>query len=167
MINITENEDKSGLIISGDEIARAFKKGGVLSAPKNSILLILDEKTEMLSFKSAFNYDTFFTSLIKDTYVNGEQMNRGNAITLFNSISNQLPKGGGGGVIVPGGDGDVYVDCDLEEVNRKLDKIFKQLKEVDCSLDNINGEPICGYLGLDGCALIDEINGEDLEETYP
>lgn len=191
MISITENKDKSGLLIEGDEIARAFHQGGVLSSPKNSVLLIMDENTEMLSFKSAFNYDTFFTCLISDTYIEGVQLTRETAIPLFNKISNRLSQGGGGSgecdcevvsfnpylnwgetttianvngvnidVTMPnkpsggGGSG----DCDLEEVYRKLDKIYDQIKEVDCSLDKINGTEICGYLGMDGCELLDEIN---------
>lgn len=194
MIRITENEDRSGLLIEGDEIARAFHQGGVLSAPKNSILLIMDEKTEMLSFKSAFNYDTFFTALIGDTYIDGIQLNRDNAIPLFNAISNRLPKGGGGG----GGDCEVVAfhptlswsettpiakingviidvtmpsqpsggggDCDLDEVYKRLDKISKYLQDMDCALDKINGEEICGYLPMSGCALLDEINGCVLDE---
>lgn len=194
MINIIENEDKSGLIISGDELARSFHQGGILSAPKNSILMIMDEDTEMLSFKSAFNYDTFFTALLGDTYIDGVQLNRDNAIELFNEISNRLSGGGSTEIEVVafhpylewgetttianinGTDIDVTMpnkpsgggggDCDLEPLEKKLDFIIRQIEEIDCALETINGEPICTYLSMSGCELVNEINGCKTEDCY-
>lgn len=150
MITITEHND--GLLVRGDEISRHYPYDGVLTIPKNSTLLVMDDSSDMVVFKSASNYDTWFTALIGNIYIGETLATKDNIVELFNDISNELPKGEGGG-------DDIIVDCDLEEVNRKLDMINKYLQDMDCALDKINGEEICGYLPMSGCALLDEING--------
>lgn len=151
MIYITEHND--GLLVQGDEISRHYPYEGVLTIPKNSTLLVMDDSSNMVVFKSASNYDTWFTAIIGNIYIGGVLATKENIVELFNDISNELPKSGGGN-----GD-DIYVECDLEEVNKKLDKINKYLQEMDCALDKINGEEICCYLPISGCELLDEING--------
>lgn len=162
MIYITEHND--GLLVQGDEISRHYPYEGVLTIPKNSTLLVMDDSSDMVVFKSASNYDTWFTAIIGNIYIGGVLATKDNIVELFNDISNDIPKRSGG-IVVPGGDGsEIIVDCDLEEVNRKLDKINKYLQDMDCALDKINGEEICGYLPMSGCSLLDEINGCILDE---
>lgn len=59
MIYITDEGDN--IRVEGEEVSRHYPYVGVLTIPKNSVLMIMDEQSDMVVFKSASNYDTWFT----------------------------------------------------------------------------------------------------------
>ena len=86
MIKITSTNDV--IIVEGDELTRHYPNNGTLVIPKNSTLVLLDEKSEMVLFKSASNYDTLFTGILGSISIEDEIVTRENIIEKFNAISN-------------------------------------------------------------------------------
>ena len=86
MIKITSTNDV--IIVEGDELTRHYPNNGTLVIPKNSTLVVLDEKSEMVLFKSASNYDTLFTGILGSISIEDEIVTRENIIEKFNTISN-------------------------------------------------------------------------------
>lgn len=109
MIKITDEKDN--IRVEGEEISRHYPYEGILTIPKNSVLLILDEDSDMVVFKSASNYDTWFTGIIGSIYIEGELVTRDNIVDKFNAVaySAYSSSGGeGGGVTsINGEQGDV------------------------------------------------------------
>lgn len=96
MIYITDNT--TSYKVEGDEISRNYASGGVLTIPKNTTIAILDDISDNITFKSASNYDTWFTATLGYLYIEGELVTRENIITKFNAVANSLQGGGGGGL---------------------------------------------------------------------
>ena len=92
MIKITSTNDV--IIVEGDELTRHYPYNGTLVIPKNSTLVLLDEKSEMVLFKSASNYDTLFTGILGSISIEDELVTRDNIIEKFNAISNVIQGGG-------------------------------------------------------------------------
>ena len=86
MIKITSTNDV--IIVEGDELTRHYPNNGTLVIPKNSTIVVLDEKSEMVLFKSASNYDTLFTGILGSILIEDEIVTRENIIEKFNAISN-------------------------------------------------------------------------------
>ena len=86
MIKITSTNDV--IIVEGDELTRHYPYNGTLVIPKNSTLVLLDESSEMVLFKSASNYDTLFTGILGSISIEDEIVTRDNIIEKFNAISN-------------------------------------------------------------------------------
>lgn len=86
MIKITSTNDV--IIVEGDELTRHYPNNGTLVIPKNSTLVLLDEASEMVLFKSASNYDTLFTGILGSILIEDELVTRENIIEKFNAISN-------------------------------------------------------------------------------
>ena len=162
MIKITSTNDV--IIVEGDELTRHYPYNGTLVIPKNSTLVLLDESSEMVLFKSASNYDTLFTGILGSIYIEDEIVTRDNIIEKFNAISNVLPSG---------------VNVDLSNYYTK--------EEVDYLISTVDGEG-----GVGCCAtilnnqsniismlesltndkvlinnMLDAINNEDLNCDYP
>ena len=91
MIKITSTNDV--IIVEGDELTRHYPYNGTLVIPKNSTLVILDEASEMVLFKSASNYDTLFTGILGSILIEDEIVTRDNIIEKFNAISNVIVGG--------------------------------------------------------------------------
>ena len=91
MIKITSTNDV--IIVEGDELTRHYPYNGTLVIPKNSTLVLLDESSEMVLFKSASNYDTLFTGILGSIYIEDEIVTRDNIIEKFNAISNVIVGG--------------------------------------------------------------------------
>ena len=92
MIKITSTNDV--IIVEGDELTRHYPYNGTLVIPKNSTLVLLDESSEMVLFKSASNYDTLFTGILGSILIEDEIVTRDNIIEKFNAISNVIQGGG-------------------------------------------------------------------------
>ena len=92
MIKITSTNDV--IIVEGDELTRHYPYNGTLVIPKNSTLVLLDESSEMVLFKSASNYDTLFTGILGSISIEDEIVTRENIIEKFNAISNVIQGGG-------------------------------------------------------------------------
>ena len=135
MIYITDIGDS--IRIEGEEVTKYNPSVGLLTVPKNSILLMLDEKSEMVVFKSIANYDTWFTGVLGSIYIGGKLVTRENIVEEFNKVANVLPKGTGGG------------DCDLSDyytieetedlLNDKQDKLVSGY-----NLKTVNGQSLLG-----------------------
>ena len=91
MIKITSTNDV--IIVEGDELTRHYPYNGTLVIPKNSTLVLLDESSEMVLFKSASNYDTLFTGILGSISIEDEIVTRENIIDKFNAISNVIVGG--------------------------------------------------------------------------
>lgn len=143
MIYITDVGD--GIRVEGEEVSRHYPYVGILTIPKNSTLVIIDEKSEMVVFKSSANYDTWFTGILGSIYIEGELVTRDNIVEKFNEISNVLPKGSGGGgmsdeccsTLTSGQD-------EIKTMIQQL-SILNDVLYIDGMIDEINGEEInCG-----------------------
>lgn len=140
MIYITDVGD--GIRVEGEEVSRHYPYVGILTIPKNSTLVIIDEKSEMVVFKSSANYDTWFTGILGSIYIEGELVTRDNIVEKFNEISNVLPKGSGGGGM-------------SDECCSTLTSGQDEIKTMIQQLSILND-----VLYIDG--MIDEINGEEI-----
>lgn len=74
MIKITSTNDV--IIVEGDELTRHYPNNGTLVIPKNSTIVLLDESSEMVLFKSASNYDTLFTGILGSISIEDEIVTR-------------------------------------------------------------------------------------------
>lgn len=140
MIYITDVGD--GLRVEGEEVSRHYPYVGILTIPKNSTLVIIDEKSEMVVFKSSANYDTWFTGILGSIYIEGELVTRDNIVEKFNEISNVLPKGSGGGgmsdeccsTLTSGQSTIISMIANLDQ--------YKDITIIEALIDEINGEEI-------------------------
>lgn len=186
MVRITDLT--TSVRVEGDEIARTFSNDGILTIPKNSTIIILEEASESITFKSASNLDIWFTALLGRLYVGNVLLTRENAVERLNLVFNSIPKGEGGGMSdeccetindkldnldlsltdeqvkriadeVSKNIGQVIIDT--SELNDKINDLVCTIGSVSCALDTINGEEIGTYLPISACGLVDDINGTE------
>lgn len=178
MIHITDQDHS--VRIEGEEVSRHYPYTSVLTIPKNVILMILDENSEMVVFKSASNYDTWFTGILGNIYIQGVKVTRSNIIEKFNAVAYELPSGGGGSAdlsnyytksevdylisTVEGGGGGVGCCLDIiknqEAMISMLESVTNDQVILNNMLDAINNETIeCDYPEQ---MLMDEIIGDEI-----
>lgn len=178
MIKITDEKDN--IRVEGEEISRHYPYEGILTIPKNSVLLILDEDSDMVVFKSASNYDTWFTGIIGSIQIEGELVTRDNIVDKFNAVaySAYSSSGGeGGGVTsingqtgdislktINGysllGEGNIYVEGGGEGMSCCNDLMANQTKILSMLESLTNDKNIIND-------MIDKINNEMVECEYP
>lgn len=135
MIYITDIGDS--IRVEGEEVSRHYPYVGILTIPKNNILMILDENSEMVVFKSSSNYDTWFTGILGNIYIEGKLVTRENIVDEFNKIAYELPKGTGGG------------DIDLSDyyTSEETDELLDDKQDTLVSgynLKTVNGQSLLG-----------------------
>lgn len=164
MIKITDTND--GIRVEGEEVSRHYPYTGILVIPKNSTLVILDDASEMVVFKSSANYDTWFTGILGSILIEDEIVTRENIIEKFNAISNVLPSGGSGGnvdlsnyytkeevdYLISTVDGEGGVGCCATILNNQsniismLESLTNDKVLINNMLDAINNEKLnCNY----------------------
>lgn len=164
MIKITDTND--GIRVEGEEVSRHYPYTGILVIPKNSTLVILDDASEMVVFKSSANYDTWFTGILGSILIEGEIVTRDNIIEKFNAISNVLPSGGSCGnvdlsnyytkeevdYLISTVDGEGGVGCCATILNNQsniismLESLTNDKVLINNMLDAINNEKLnCNY----------------------
>ena len=94
MIYITDEGDN--IRVEGEEVSRHYPYVGILTIPKNSVLMILDENSEMVVFKSSSNYDTWFTGIIGSIYIEGVLVTRETIVDAFNAVAYSAYSSSGG-----------------------------------------------------------------------
>lgn len=140
MIYITDEEDN--IRVEGEEVSRHYPYVGVLTIPKNSVLMIMDEKSEMIVFKSASNYDTWFTGILGNIYIEGVLVTRETIVDAFNAVAYSAYSSSGGGGM------DDECCSTLTSGQQTIMTMIANLKEyedilyIDGIIDTINGEII-------------------------
>lgn len=167
MIYITDQDHS--VRVEGEEVSRHYPYVGVLTIPKNTILMVLDEKSEMVVFKSAANYDTWFTGILGNIYIQGVKVTRSNIVDKFNAVAYELPTGTGG----------TSADLSNYYTKSEVDYLISTVEGgggggVGCCLDIIkNQEAMISMLESvtnDQVILnnmLDAINNENIECDYP
>lgn len=141
MIKITDEKDN--IRVEGEEISRHYPYEGILTIPKNSVLLILDEDSDMVVFKSASNYDTWFTGIIGSIQIEGELVTRDNIVDKFNAVAYSAYSSSGG----------EGMSC-CNDLMTNQTKILSMLESLTNDKNIIND-------------MIDKINNEMVECEYP
>lgn len=85
----------NGFIVKGINNAQ-YPYDGELTFPFNSVVIVTEEGSDMVLFKSASNFDNLFSGLIGDITINGEKMTKDNIGNKFASIASSSGGGGGG-----------------------------------------------------------------------
>ena len=70
---------------------------GTLEIPCNSVITVVDEG-DIVTFRSASNYDVLFSGLVSEITINGEAVTKENVGDKFGAISNTSSGGGEGGL---------------------------------------------------------------------
>lgn len=141
MIKITDEKDN--IRVEGEEISRHYPYEGILTIPKNSVLLILDEDSDMVVFKSASNYDTWFTGIIGSIQIEGELVTRETIVDRFNAVAYSAYSSSGG-------EGGMSDECcttlasGQDEIKTMIQQlsILNDVLYIDGMIDEINGEKI-------------------------
>ena len=94
MLKITSNSN--GFTVEGLNNGQ-YPDNGVLTFPSNSVVLVMAEDSDMITFKSAANFDTLFSGLVNNITVNGEAVTKDNINEKFSNVANASTGGGGGG----------------------------------------------------------------------
>lgn len=72
-----------------------YPYSGTLEIPCNSVITVVDEG-DIVTFRSASNYDVLFSGLVTEITINGESVTKENVGDKFGAISNTASGGGGG-----------------------------------------------------------------------
>lgn len=157
MIYITDEVDN--IRVEGEEVSRHYPYVGILTIPKNSILMILDEKSEMVVFKSSANYDTWFTGILGSIYIEGVLVTRETITDAFNAVAYSAYSSSGGGGSSDGG-------CCKETLSNQtaiismLESLTNDQNIINNMIDSINNETIeCENAEVDA---IDNIIGDEI-----
>lgn len=157
MIYITDEVDN--IRVEGEEVSRHYPYVGILTIPKNSILMILDEKSEMVVFKSSANYDTWFTGILGSIYIEGVLVTRETITDAFNAVAYSAYSSSGGGSSSDGG-------CCKETLSNQtaiismLESLTNDQNIINNMIDSINNETIeCENAEVDA---IDNIIGDEI-----
>lgn len=90
------NSNSNGFTVEGVNNGQ-YPENGLLTFPSNSVVLVMAEDSDMITFKSAANFDTLFSGLVKNITVNGEAVTKDNINEKFSNVANASTGGGGGG----------------------------------------------------------------------
>lgn len=92
MLNITKQGNS--IVVKGLDHA-LYPYSGTLEIPCNSVITVVDEG-DIVTFRSASNYDVLFSGLVSEITINGEAVTKENVGDKFGAISNTSSGGGGG-----------------------------------------------------------------------
>ena len=153
MIYITDEGDS--IRVEGDELSQHFPYQGILTIPKNSLFLIVDDKSKMVCFKSISNNEVIFTAILGYLSIDGVIVTRDNIVDKFDKVANTVYKSSGGG----GGNIDIDEILDNQSIIiSMLESLTQDNNIINNMIDDINNETInCEYVDIQ---LIDEINNE-------
>lgn len=86
----------NSIIVKGLDHA-LYPHSGTLEIPCNSVITVVDEG-DIVTFRSASNYDVLFSGLVTEITINGEAVTKENVGDKFGAISNTTSGGGEGGL---------------------------------------------------------------------
>lgn len=92
MLQITKQGNS--IVVKGLDHA-LYPYSGTLEIPCNSVITVVDEG-DIVTFRSASNYDVLFSGLVTEITINGEAVTKENVGDKFGAISNTSSGGGGG-----------------------------------------------------------------------
>ena len=92
MLQITKQGNS--IVVKGLDHA-LYPHSGTLEIPSNSVITVVDE-SDIVTFRSASNYDVLFSGLVSEITINGEAVTKENVGDKFGAISNSASGGGGG-----------------------------------------------------------------------
>lgn len=98
MVEIKSTEN--GFIVKGVDNAQ-YPYDGYLTFPANAVVIVTEDDSDMVLFKSAANFDNLFSGLLKDITIDGETMTKETIGEKFASIANKATGGGEGGGMTP------------------------------------------------------------------
>lgn len=180
MIYITDEGDN--IRVEGEEVSRHYPYTGILTIPKNSVLMVLDEKSEMVVFKSASNYDTWFTGILGSIYIECVLVTRETITDAFNAVAySAYSSSGGDGTTTLGV---TSINGEQGDVTLKTVNGYSLLGEGNIIIEGGSGGTSCCTEMLENQAIIismleslttdhnrinvllDEINNETLSCEY-
>lgn len=94
MIDIRQNDNGTALNVSGDTIARSYAEGTVLSLPKNSVYMVLEDDSDLVVFRNVSDSTVLFQGLINEITIDGQNITRDNIVSSFDAVSNSSASGG-------------------------------------------------------------------------
>ena len=92
MLQITKQGNS--IVVKGLDHA-LYPYSGTLEIPCNSVITVVDDG-DIVTFRSASNYDVLFSGLVSEITINGEAVTKENVGDKFGAISNTTSGGGGG-----------------------------------------------------------------------
>lgn len=92
MLQITKQGNS--IVVKGLDHA-LYPYSGTLEIPCNSVITVVDDG-DIVTFRSASNYDVLFSGLVTEITINGESVTKENVGDKFGAISNTASGGGGG-----------------------------------------------------------------------
>ena len=131
MIYITDEGDN--IRVEGEEVSRHYPYVGILTIPKNSVLMIMDENSEMVVFKSSSNYDTWFTGILGNITIEGVLVTRETIVDAFNAVAYSAYSSSGGG-------SDTSECCSTIISMISNLKAYEEITIMEAMIDEINGE---------------------------
>ena len=72
-----------------------YPYNGTIEIPLNSVICVIEEASDIVTFRSASNYDILFSGVISEVTINGNAVTKDTIAEAFGEASN-VPTGGGG-----------------------------------------------------------------------
>lgn len=157
MLKITK--EGNSLIVEGIDNGQ-YPNNGKISFPLNSIILTVEEDSDIVTFRSASNNDVLFSGVIDNIQVGGKSVTKDNIGENFGSASNAPT----------GGDVDAYTKAETDSLlSKKADTTSVDASVTD--LDNKISAKADKTSVAQLEAIIDNVNGKldtkaDADETY-
>ena len=95
MLNISKQGNS--LLIQSNDNSQYPWIDGELSLPLNVVSYVLEDDTDYIVFRNAYNDEILFTALIDEVHINGNKTNKDDIIAAFDSVSNSSGGQGGSG----------------------------------------------------------------------
>lgn len=76
---------------------KQFPDNGVLTVPLNSLILVVEDNSDMVTFRSVANNNVYCSGLIRNIRIAGSTVTKESIITQFDAVANSSSGGGGGG----------------------------------------------------------------------
>lgn len=88
------NQIQGGILVEGIDNSK-YPFTGKLILPANSVIMYLDDNSDMVTFKSVSNNDTLFSGLLGKIEMNGTMVSRGDISDTWDAMANTIATPGG------------------------------------------------------------------------
>lgn len=130
MLNITKVNNS--IKVEGTD-NQYFPDNGELSVPLNSVILVVEEDSDIVTFRSAANNNVYFSAHISQIRIAGAAVTKNTIISAWGAIANSSSGGGGGG-----GDYDELVQM----INNETTARINADAALDTKIDTTNSNAV-------------------------
>lgn len=148
--------DKGDSVRVEGDISQHYPYNGIITIPKNTVFLCVEDNSEMVVFKSVSNNEAIFSGLFGQIQFDGKYATRENISDLFDKTFNTIYKSGGSGGTI---ETDEIIQ-NQEIIISMLESLTEDHNRINDMIDEINNEHInCDYIENE---IINQIINEEI-----